>query len=103
MKLSARTNARSRACRCIPLISTSVPYNRSMLIRNVKLFDATGAAPYPAEVLIEGNRIAKIARSQEGSLAQPGMRILDGAGATLMPGLVEAHAHLTWPSSVEKM
>lgn len=74
-----------------------------MLIRNVKVFDGTGAAPYPAEVLIEGNRIAMIARSAEGSLAQPGMRVLDGAGATLMPGLIEAHAHLTWPSSVEKM
>jgi imidazolonepropionase-like amidohydrolase len=74
-----------------------------MLIRNVKVFDGTGAAPYPAEVLIEGNRIAKVARNGEGSSAPPGVRVIDGAGATLMPGLVEAHAHLTWPSSVEKM
>ncbi len=29
--------------------------------------------------------------------------VFDGEGATLMPGLVEAHAHLTWPSSVERV
>ncbi|MFN3459359.1 MAG: amidohydrolase family protein, partial [Novosphingobium sp.] len=29
--------------------------------------------------------------------------VIDGAGRTLMPGMVEAHAHLTWGSSVEKI
>jgi imidazolonepropionase-like amidohydrolase len=28
--------------------------------------------------------------------------VIDGHGATLMPGLVEPHAHLTWPSSIER-
>jgi len=29
--------------------------------------------------------------------------VVDGGGATLMPGMVEAHAHLTWPSSIERV
>jgi imidazolonepropionase-like amidohydrolase len=28
--------------------------------------------------------------------------LIDGLGGTVMPGMVEAHAHLTWPSSIEK-
>ncbi|HWO39217.1 MAG TPA: amidohydrolase family protein, partial [Candidatus Acidoferrum sp.] len=28
--------------------------------------------------------------------------VVDGSGATLMPGMTEAHAHLSWPSSVER-
>jgi imidazolonepropionase-like amidohydrolase len=31
-----------------------------------------------------------------------GARVVDGGGATLMPGLVESHAHLSWPTSVER-
>jgi imidazolonepropionase-like amidohydrolase len=28
--------------------------------------------------------------------------LVDGVGTTLMPGMTEAHAHLSWPSSVER-
>ena len=74
-----------------------------LLIRNVRIFDGTGAAPFPGEVLIRGNRIEAVARDA-GATPTPGSaEVLDGGGATLMPGLVEAHAHLTWPSSVEKI
>lgn len=80
-----------------------------VLIRNARVFDGTGAAPYQADVLIDGDRIAAVARPDEAPLARAGgtdgadtVDVVDAGGATLMPGLVEAHAHLTWPSSVEK-
>ena len=31
------------------------------LFTNVMIFDATGRAPFPGEVLIQGNRIGKVA------------------------------------------
>jgi imidazolonepropionase-like amidohydrolase len=72
------------------------------LFTNVSIFDGTGSPPFPGEVLVSGSRIASVSRSPASPLAREGARVIDGHGATLMPGLVEPHAHLTWPSSVER-
>ncbi|NIE64793.1 amidohydrolase family protein [Burkholderia sp. Ax-1719] len=73
-----------------------------IVFNNVRVFDGSGSAPFPSQVRIEGNRIDALAAPGAPSLAQPDDDIYEGGGATLMPGLVEAHAHLSWPSSVEK-
>jgi len=72
------------------------------LFTDVRIFDGTGAAPFPGEVLVRGERIEGVARGDE-RLDRTGVTLVEGDGATLMPGLVEAHAHLTWPSSVERV
>src|SRR5579862_3495648 len=71
--------------------------------RNVKIFDGSGSACFSGEVRVEGNRIAAVHRAGE-SAAAPGDRavVIEGRGATLMPGLTEAHAHLSWPTSLER-
>ena len=38
--------------------------NRTLFV-NVGVWDATGAATYPGEVLVEGNRISKVAKGSE--------------------------------------
>ncbi|WP_437315176.1 amidohydrolase family protein [Sorangium sp. So ce385] len=63
-----------------------------ILFRNVTVVDGTGEPPYRGEVLIEGNRIQAISRTA-GALSAPGAEVIDGGGAALMPGMVEAHAH----------
>jgi imidazolonepropionase-like amidohydrolase len=76
---------------------------KRILFTHVRVFDGTGAAPFAADVLVEDDRIAAIHRDAESSGAKTaGLTVVDGNGATLMPGLVEAHAHLSWPSSVER-
>lgn len=72
------------------------------LFTNVRVFDGSGASPFAGEVRVQGNRIEAVARAGESPLPCSGATLIDGAGATLMPGLVEAHAHLSWPSSVER-
>jgi imidazolonepropionase-like amidohydrolase len=62
------------------------------LFRNVQVIDGTGAAPYAGDVLVDGNRIRRVAPAASG-LPPDGAEEIDGGGATLMPGLVEAHAH----------
>lgn len=75
----------------------------SILFTDVRVFDASGAAPYAGEVLVTGDRITATRRMGEAELPQSaGTVVISGRGATLMPGLVEAHAHLSWPSSVER-
>jgi imidazolonepropionase-like amidohydrolase len=73
-----------------------------ILFKNIQIFDGSGAASFPGEVLIERNRILSVARSAGASVAGSDVEVVDGHGATLMPGMTEAHAHLSWPSSVER-
>ena len=65
------------------------------LFTNVRVLDSTGEQPFAGEVLVNGNRISKIARTP-GALPRDGARIMDGAGATLMSGLCDAHTHFSW-------
>ena len=66
-----------------------------VVFKNVELIDGTGALPFAAQVLVEGNRIAAVV-PQGAALAAEGARVVDGHGGTLMPGLVESHAHLSF-------
>jgi imidazolonepropionase-like amidohydrolase len=66
-----------------------------ILFRNISLFDGSGALPYPAEILVQGNRVKAVAKGSE-KIAAEGATIVDGGGATLMPGLVEPHSHLSY-------
>lgn len=72
------------------------------IISNVRIFDGGGDAARPGAVAIDGERITELAWNGE-IAAAPGDQVIDGRGRTLMPGLVEAHAHLSWGSSVERM
>jgi imidazolonepropionase-like amidohydrolase len=70
----------------------------NVLFTNVRIIDATGAQPYTGEVLIQGNRIARVGRGAR-SVPTTGVTVIDGAGATLMPGMCEAHTHFGWTNS----
>ena len=73
------------------------------LIRYARIFDGSGEAARVGAVLVDGRRIAAVAYG-DGALADAvADRVIDAAGRTLMPGMIEAHAHLTWGSSVEKI
>ena len=73
------------------------------LIRNIAIFDGTGAAPFPGAVIVEGDRIAAFLHDEAAIAAVEADSVIDGLGATLMPGMVDSHTHLTWGSSVEKI
>ncbi|MDI1295171.1 MAG: amidohydrolase family protein [bacterium] len=73
------------------------------LIRNIAIFDGTGTAPVPGAVVIEGDRIATVLHDDAAIAAVQADVEIDGQGGTLMPGMVDAHTHLTWGSSVEKI
>jgi imidazolonepropionase-like amidohydrolase len=73
----------------------------STVFTHVRIFDGSGSAPFDGEVRIDNQHITAVARGPE-RVAREGAHVIDGQGGVLMPGLVEAHAHLTWPTSVEK-
>ena len=71
------------------------------VFKNVHIYDGISAERTPGSVRVEGNRITAIAINGD-EVDTAGAAVIDGNGDTLMPGLCEAHAHLTWPTSVEK-
>jgi imidazolonepropionase-like amidohydrolase len=73
-----------------------------ILFTDVWIFDGSGQALFPGEVLVAGNRIEIVARGEE-RVNRSNTQVVHGKGMTLMPGMVEGHAHLTWPSSVERV
>ena len=73
------------------------------LFTNVRIFDGTANPARSGSVLVDGTTIARVAYAPETIAAAAHDTVIDGDGRTLMPGLVEAHAHLTWGSSVEKI
>jgi len=73
--------------------------NRILFV-NGQVFDGAGTPPAPADVVVRGDRIESVRPRPGGDMAaEPGDQVVDCAGATVMPGLVESHAHLTFPSA----
>jgi imidazolonepropionase-like amidohydrolase len=67
------------------------------LIAGTTIFDGSGAAPLAGDVLVEDRRI--VAVQPGGGLPRGDARVIDGAGATLMPGLIESHGHVSYPNA----
>jgi imidazolonepropionase-like amidohydrolase len=69
---------------------------RETLFRDVRVFDGRSDRLSEAtDVLVRGNTIAAIGPRQT---APSGATVVDGRGGTLMPGLIDAHVHLTFSS-----
>lgn len=73
------------------------------IIRNISIFDGSGSASAKGAVLIDGDYIAKVEYGSDALADVHADLVTDGHGGTLMPGMVDAHTHLTWGSSVEKI
>ncbi len=77
---------------CAVLLQTGVwaAAPKATVIKNVEVFDATGAAPWRGTVVIRDGRIvdagpkAKVPR---------GAKVIDGKGRALLPGLYDVHTH----------
>ncbi len=65
------------------------------LFTNVRILDGTGQNPFSGSVLVQGNRIRQVGRSTA-PIGSSNATVIDGAGATLMPGMCEAHTHFSW-------
>lgn len=65
----------------------------TIVIRDVAVFDGEAAKLRPGQsVRIEGGRIVAVGSD----VPQDGARVIEGAGRTLLPGLIDCHVHLTF-------
>jgi imidazolonepropionase-like amidohydrolase len=66
----------------------------ALAIVGTAVFDGTGGPPVPAQtVVVGGGRVARVGPAGE-LRPPPGAEVVDGAGCTLLPGIVDAHVHL---------
>jgi len=70
------------------------------IINDAYIFDGSGRSSFRGSVVVAEGRISEVTTSRVEP--QAGDEVINATGMTLMPGLTEAHAHLTWPTSVEK-
>jgi len=65
---------------------------RQILFKNVQIFNGTSDKLITGkDVLVEGNLIKSVG---SGLAVAANVEVIDGGGRTLMPGLIENHAHL---------
>ncbi len=70
-----------------------------VVFTNVRVLDGSGDYPFTGEVVVQGNRIKQVTKGSSRLSSTSGMggqTVIDGMGATLMPGMTEAHLHLSW-------
>lgn len=68
-----------------------------MRIRDVRLIDGIADEARPGvDVVIDGERIAAVEPHDPSRPPAPGEVVVDGSGRTLLPGLIDAHAHYTF-------
>ncbi len=70
----------------------ATPKEGSLAIVGATVFDATGAAPRVATVLVEDGRIVRV---EPGLKPPAGVRTIDARGKALLPGLFDLHTHWT--------
>ncbi len=71
---------------------------KTMLIRNGRIIDGTGATPVDGHLLIEGDVISTIIIGREPPAAD---KVIDAAGLCVAPGFIDMHSHSDWVLPLE--
>lgn len=74
-----------------PAQDMAKPASGQTLIKNVQIFNGVDNQLTAGDVLIEKNLIKSIGQDLK---AAEGATVIDGGGRTLMPGLIDGHAHV---------
>lgn len=75
---------------CAPPLAAQEP---AVVLRAARVLDGRGGAVANADVLVEHGRIVSV--GPRGAVPA-GARLVDLGGRTLLPGLIDAHAHPAW-------
>ena len=62
------------------------------IIKNAKIYDGTGDAPFMGDVLLENDRIVKVGPG----ISETADKIYDLGGKSISPGFIDAHSHNDW-------
>ena len=72
----------------------------TLVLRNGRIFDGTGAPARAGTLVIERNKIARILPANSSDWPKDA-QVIDVFGKTILPGLIDLHTHLTYPLNEE--
>jgi hypothetical protein len=87
---SPNGNTESPAALAVAAVTVPDTDEPKTLFTNVQVFDGVNDARSAVDVLVQGNLIKQVGAG----IDAPGATVIDGGGGTLMPGMIENHAHL---------
>ncbi len=73
------------------------------VFRGASVYTAWDETPRRAAILVKGAKVAFVGNEAEARAAAPAARIVDLAGAVLVPGLTDAHGHLRSLGALRRM
>ena len=89
-----RSIALALLCGLTASLHAQTPPPAATLFQNVRIFDGkSGSLSEPQNVLVRGNKIARISPDSIPTDESEKTMLIDGSGRTLMPGLIDVHWH----------
>jgi len=79
------------------ILARELNRSRSILIRNVRIFSGDGRVIENGAVLIRSGKIAEIFEGPAPDPKALRAELIEGAGKTVLPGLIDVHVHLGEP------
>jgi imidazolonepropionase-like amidohydrolase/ABC-type multidrug transport system permease subunit len=80
------------------IIDRDMKRSRTLLIRNARIFIGNGSVIENGGVLIKDGKIAEVYDGNVPDAKSVDANDVDGAGKTVLPGLIDAHVHLGGPA-----
>ncbi|PYO94374.1 MAG: amidohydrolase [Gemmatimonadetes bacterium] len=77
----------------LTLFPAALPAQDTTLLRAATVLDGRGGVQHNVDILVTGNRITRIAPR---GAVPAGARLVDLGDRTVLPGLIDAHAHPAW-------
>jgi imidazolonepropionase-like amidohydrolase len=79
-----------------PAVPRKQGFDGTLVLTGGRIFDSVKSAAYPGSLVIQQNKIISILPA--GSTAWPAdAKVVDVAGKTVMPGMIDMHVHSTYP------
>ena len=82
------------------IVARTAARNRSVLFQNARIFIGNGSAIPNGAVLIRKGKIARVFNTPPANAKALDADIVDAAGKTLIPGLIDMHVHIGAPGGV---
>ena len=78
----------------LPAAQAESPTHADVLIRGARVYTMDDARPLAEAVALAGDRILAVGSSDDlDAIAGPATQVIDAAGATVVPGFIDAHSH----------
>lgn len=79
------------------ILARDLNRNRTLLLRDVRLFTGNGQVMDDASVLIKEGKIVQVFSGSAPEIGPNQAEVSDGAGKTLLPGFIDTLVHLQYP------